>query len=182
MWKDKRSGKIILVAHCILNQNSRVFGLARFPGMINEIINVLKERNVGILQMPCPELLFAGLNRWSRTKEQYDTPIFRRYCRKLAITLVDQIEEYLKNEIKILAILGIDGSPTCGVNETSKGFKGGDLEKISIPEVTHVKGLGIFMEELQRELKKRSLNIYFFGIKDKNIKETVEKLENFFKS
>ena len=38
MFEDKRSGKIAIVAHCILNQNSRVSGLAKRSSIITEIV------------------------------------------------------------------------------------------------------------------------------------------------
>lgn len=39
LLKDKRSGRIAIVAHRVLNQNSRVLGLAERPVMIAEIVN-----------------------------------------------------------------------------------------------------------------------------------------------
>jgi len=97
--------------------------------MILEIVEVLKAYDVGVVQMPCPEITYGGLNRWSQTKEQYATSIFRRHCKQIAISITDQVQGYLKNGFKVYAILGVDGSPTCGVNETSVGFRGGDVEK-----------------------------------------------------
>jgi len=144
MIQDKRNRKIAVVAHCILNQNSRVLGIAYYPGMINEIFDVLRKYEVGVIQMPCPELIYAGLLRESQTKEQYDTPAFRRHCRKIASSIADQIEEYLKNDFKVSAVLGVDGSPTCGVDETS---------------------MGIFMEELQSELKERKVAVPMKGVR-----------------
>jgi len=143
MIQDKRSRKIVVAAHCILNQNSRVLGIAYYPGMINEIVDVLRKYEVGVIQMPCPELIYVGLLRESQTKEQYDTPAFRRYCRQVASGIADQIEEYLKNGFKVLAVLGVDGSPTCGVDKTS---------------------MGIFMEELQSELKERKVAVSMKGV------------------
>lgn len=135
MIQDKRSYKIVVVAHCILNQNSRIQGIAYYAGMINEIVDVLKKHEVGIIQMPCPELTYAGLLRPSQTKEQYDTPAFRRHCKQIASSTADQIEEYVRNGFKVLAILGVEGSPTCGTEAN----------------------LGILMEELQSQLKKRKI-------------------------
>ena len=167
MIQDKRSRKIVVVAHCILNQNSRVFGIAYYPNMINEIIDVLRKYEIGVIQMPCPELTHAGLLRWSKTKEQYDTSAFRRHCRQIACNIADQIEEYLKNDFKVLAILGVDGSPSCGVEETSIGYKGGYLPK-SAPseEAKFTKRSGIFIEELQSELNERKVAVPIKGVRD----------------
>ncbi|MBE0511797.1 DUF523 domain-containing protein [Candidatus Bathyarchaeota archaeon] len=149
MIQDKRSRKIVVVAHCVLNQNSRVQGIAYYAGMINEIVDVIRKHEVGIIQMPCPELTYAGLLRPSQTKEQYDTPAFRRHCRQIASSTADQVEEYVRNGFKVLVILGVEDSPTCGVEETS--FREANL--------------GILMEELQSELKKRKAEVPMKGIK-----------------
>jgi len=143
MIQDKRSRKIVVVAHCILNQNSRVLGIAYYPGMINEIVDVLRKYEVGIVQMPCPELTYAGLLRGSQTIEQYDTPAFRRHCRQIASGIADQVKEYSRNGFKVLAVLGVDGSPTCGVGENSQG---------------------ILMEELLSELKERKVAVPMKGV------------------
>lgn len=177
MWQDKRSGKIVLVAHCILNQNSRVFGLAQCPGMIHEIINVLKNNEIGVIQMPCPELTYAGLNRSTCTKKQYDVPFFRRYCRETAIFLTDQIQQYLKNGFKVLAILGVEGSPSCGVRETATKCKEETINEYAEQTVEPEKVSGIFMEELQSALAKRNISIPMVGIKYARIEEDITQLE-----
>ena len=167
MIQDKRSGKIVVVAHCILNQNSRVLGIAYYPGMINEIVDILRRYEVGVVQMPCPELTYAGLLRWSRTREQYDVPVFRRHCRQIASGIVDQVQEYSKNGFKVLAILGVDGSPTCGVDETSTGYKGGYLPKWApSEEAKFMKASGIFIQELRSELNERKVAVPIKGVMD----------------
>jgi len=166
MVQDKRGRKIVVVAHCVLNQNSRVLGIAYYRAMINEIVDVLRKCEVGVIQMPCPELTYAGLLRWSQTKEQYDTPAFRRHCRQFASHIADQVEEYLRNGFKVLAILGVDGSPTCGVEETSVGYKGGYPPNVApIQEADFTKAPGIFIEELQSELKERKITVPMKGVR-----------------
>ena len=49
MFIDKRSGKIALVAHCILNQNSRATRLVERPSMITEILKFLASNHSAIL-------------------------------------------------------------------------------------------------------------------------------------
>jgi len=39
LFKDKRSGRIAVVAHCILNQNSRVLGLAERSGARAKVVH-----------------------------------------------------------------------------------------------------------------------------------------------
>src|SRR5947199_251422 len=75
---------VAFVAHCLLNQNSKVRDGAHCAGVYSPIIDVLRERGWRIEQMPCPELAFAGLNRFWAVREQYDTAAFRRHCQRLA--------------------------------------------------------------------------------------------------
>lgn len=53
--KDNRSKKVIFVAHCILNQNTRYLGGAFSRGTVGTIIDELKSKGLGIVQMECPE-------------------------------------------------------------------------------------------------------------------------------
>jgi len=63
MFRDKRSKKIIVIAHCLLNQNSISDGTADFPSQFDKVINLLIENKIGIIQLPCPELICLGLSR-----------------------------------------------------------------------------------------------------------------------
>jgi predicted secreted protein len=55
--KDRRSGKVIFLSHCILNENTRYLGGACRGGGIREIIEQFLDKDIGIVQMPCPEQL-----------------------------------------------------------------------------------------------------------------------------
>ncbi len=63
MFTDARSRKIIFVAHCVLNQNAKIDRCARYPGAMPELAAFLLQSGVGIVQLPCPELLALGLDR-----------------------------------------------------------------------------------------------------------------------
>lgn len=49
----KRNKKLLIVSHCIINQNSVVEPLARAKGAFPVIIKLLEEE-IGIIQLPCP--------------------------------------------------------------------------------------------------------------------------------
>lgn len=128
MFTDERSKKVILVAHCVLNQNSKIDRCAWYPGVMVEVTQTLINAGVGIIQMPCPELMHLGLDRqaekWeSSTIESEDTRVAARmnespskiFCQRIADDLVCQIGQYQQNGFSVLGILGINGSPTCGV-------------------------------------------------------------------
>ena len=144
-FQDYRSGKLIVVAHCILNQNSRVLGLASYPAVIDEVVDVLRKHDVAFLQMPCPELTYAGAKRPRKTRGEYDTSDYRKHCKKIAISISNQIKEFAKGGVKAIAVLGIENSPSCGIsNSTSE--------------------VGILMEELTSEIGKAGLKLPMYAI------------------
>jgi predicted secreted protein len=53
-----------------------------------------------------------------------------------------------------LCIVGVAGSPSCGVITTSSGYTGGRVREC---EHAHVAGRGVFMEELLTELERRGV-------------------------
>jgi hypothetical protein len=71
------SQKVAFIAHCLLNQNAKVEGGAKRPGMWEPVIDLLRERGYVIRQMPCPELAFGGARRFWGVREQFDTPVSR---------------------------------------------------------------------------------------------------------
>jgi predicted secreted protein len=138
--QDVRRGKLVVVVHCILNQNSRVSGLATYPAVVDEIVDILKKHNVGFLQMPCPELAYAGARRPGKNKAEYDRPRYRRLCRKIALSAVRQIEELAKGGVKTLALLGVKGSPSCDAGNSGEA-------------------IGILVEEVESALLEKGMRI-----------------------
>ena len=118
MSRDKRSGKLVLAAHCVLNQNSRALGLAEEPGALAKIVNVLVRNEAGIIQMPCPELILAGALRNPQTKEQYNNVAYRQHCKKLAEETIEEAQEYEKHGIRLRLVIGISRSPSCSVSKS----------------------------------------------------------------
>ncbi|MEA2089947.1 MAG: hypothetical protein U9O89_04215 [Thermoproteota archaeon] len=155
MQSDRRSKKVAAIVHCILNQNSRVYGLAHYPAMVDEIVNLLQKHHIGVMQMPCPELTYAGVNREPRTREGYNTPKFRKHCKKIAISIANQVQAYLENDFQILTVLGVAGSPSCATSEPR----------------------GILIEELKQQLEKRNVTVPMLEIEHENVQENIEQLE-----
>ena len=154
------NGKVALMAHCLLNQNTKPYLRARYPGIVDPVLDVLRRLGYALFQLPCPEVGFAGLNRFSQVIEQYDTALYRRHCRELAVMVADQIDRYPRNGYRVV-LLGIDGSPSCGVDLTGtnpdwKGYPGSDLVDAVYPIA---KGSGIFIQELKAELQSRELEL-----------------------
>jgi hypothetical protein len=55
--RDDRSRRVAFVSHCLLNENTRYLGGAFRPGAVAEFVAELVDHDIGICQMPCPELL-----------------------------------------------------------------------------------------------------------------------------
>jgi predicted secreted protein len=159
--KDIRSKKVAIVANCILNQNSKVIGFAKYKGMVKEIVDLLHEYDYGILQLPCPEMLYAGTRRWWQVREQYDTEGYREHCRNLAKPIITMLKEYEKEGYDVV-IIGIDGSPSCGINISPSSNKWGGPPTLRDEDAWNVEMInkpGIFMEVLIDEIKKAGLKV-----------------------
>ena len=167
VFTDARSKKVVIVAHCVLNQNARIDTCATAPAVFPKVLEALVERDIGILQYPCPELGFLGMGRqgqdcasWDGSYEHesgevYDqmiVPEGRKYLRGVAENLVYQVKEYKKFGFKVLGVLGILASPTCGVG--LKYYKGLDETD------------GAFIEELKKVLDEAGLELPILGLND----------------
>ena len=140
---DTTEPEITVLAHCLLNPFTRVKGL-----------RPVQFRPEGpVIQLPCPEALYMGLDRWAVTSNQLDVPEFRRFCRSLIVHYADLLE-MLARQGKRIKIVGLAGSPSCGVSTTSLGYGGGRVREC---EHEHVAGKGVFMEELMLELERRGV-------------------------
>lgn len=180
----KRSRKIIIVCHCILNLNAKVRGIANFPELNKKIVKFLLDKEIGIIQMPCPEFTLLGEARWGQCEKQYNTPYFRKHCRKISEEIVDQIEVYLLNDYRICGVIGLDGSPSCGVQFTCQGEWGGEMSlnpdlKKQLDTLTMVPGPGVLIKELQKELIKRDIDIPFLSFSEEGNLTQLEQ-EEFF--
>ena len=155
--KDARSEKIVFVANCLLNANNKVREFARYPGMFSEIIQTLDKYGLGLIQMPCPETLYMGNQRWWNSRNLYDNTGYRRLCRSLSVQMADYLENYENIGYEVLAVLTCDGSPSCGISLSSYCEEWGGRPK-ETPR-TLINKPGIFMEELLKELEERHLKI-----------------------
>lgn len=177
-----RSKKLILVSHCLMNANSKVLGCSTYPGVLTPVVRFLCEEGLGLIQLPCPELTLYGLRRWGHVKEQFDTPYYRRHCARLLAPFIDQMEDYLRHGYQIVAVLGVEGSPSCGVEKTCAGDWGGELAGIHeairrINTIKMVNERGILMEELLRLLAERQISVPLLGVEETNPKESLEKIK-----
>jgi predicted secreted protein len=148
--------KVALIAHCLLNQNAKVCDGARYRGLVNPVVEALRSRGYQLLQLPCPELAFAGVRRWWAVYEQYDTPAYRAHCRRLAQGIAPLIEQHLRRGDEVI-LIGLDGSPSTGVRFTSSKPDWGGRPNRPEDDWEIVPRRGVWIEELEAELARRGL-------------------------
>lgn len=167
--------RILIVSHCLLNTASKVNSYKTEAMQAEEelrrrVVVQAVENGVQLVQLPCPEFLMYGMKRWGHVSDQFDNPFFRERCREILKPVLLQIREYAGNETEteLLGILGIDGSPSCGVKYTCRGHWGGEFGGRDLSEavgpVSLAEGMGIFMEELREMLTKEKLSVRMEGL------------------
>ena len=139
---------VCYLAHCLLNANAKVDEGARCAGVSMPVLALLREHGATIRQMPCPELGFGGTRRFWAVREQYDTPAYRAHCRRLAEPVAAQVRADLAAGARVV-IIGIDGSPSMGVELTAAdGTWGGRPDKPRDEDYPVTPGAGLFTETL----------------------------------
>jgi predicted secreted protein len=174
MFDDCRGKKIVFLVHCVLNQNAKLDRCAHHQGAIIKLVNVLLERGIGIVQLDCPEVLYLGLDRGAApasisSVESEDTRIAERMTEhkaqgvvdKIARNAVQQIVDYQKNGFVVLGLIGINGSPTCGVETTwANGHE--------------PLGQGVLVSSISRHLRDAGQSVPMRGIKALNVDDAIK--------
>ena len=188
---DRRSRRVVFLSHCVLNENVRYLGGACSPGCVEAIVDGLRHEGIGMCQMRCPEQQAWGgvlkrrlltvygsrgtlAYRWRRLL----VPLFLAYTawryRRLAREVVHEVEDYLRSGFEVAAIVGIDGSPSCGVHTTLDVWRSLDalarcplatLDRRFVNDVviagSVVPGEGLFVQALRERLRRRGLAVRF---------------------
>lgn len=161
-----RNKKLVILAHCLLNQNSVLLNWERSSGPFAEILGLLSRHQVSILQLPCPELAYLGLERPPMSFEEYNTFNYKVHCMHMLKPFALQLKHYLENDYQILGILGIEGSPSCdslksrgvfmkALRITMNAQKAGSFEatpRLDLPEVLDDGNYERFLCELEKLL------------------------------
>jgi predicted secreted protein len=150
---------MVFLIECILNQNSRDIGAASFKAMNFEVINLCMKYHVGMVQIPCPEMICLGFGRKRKPGQSIldvlDTDSGRRCCADLAGIVGGRVKEYIDSGNKVVAVLGGNPeSPGCAVH-----YNGATRRKLSEQS-------GIFMQALFQELSRIQIDVPFLGIRD----------------
>ncbi len=167
---------LLIVAHCILNKSSKVVmdekELEAEYQVRDRLLKLALEKDVQLIQLPCPEFLLFGSKRWGHVRDQFDFPFFRKACREMLTPILLQLQEYNgdRERFHILGIVSVEGSPSCGAYLTCRGRWGGDFGSSDIHSVLDTLQMtdepGVFMEELQALLKENSLEIPIITMDD----------------
>lgn len=190
--KDERGEKVIFLSHCLLNENTRYLGGASRKAGVDELIDELQKEGIGIIQMKCPEQKTWGgvlkrdmlmgygikgtlLNVFRKPYMVFFLWKTRRSFRKIAKEVVSEIKDYIDSGFDVAGIVGIKGSPSCGVSaaldlKISAEFAAYlDIEKLNreyFNENCYKKCLvnksGIFFDELKQELTANDIKVKFF--------------------
>ena len=165
----QRSHRILVVCHCLLNANAKVAPLAAHPGAALGVLEPFLRQGLGLVQLPCPELCHLGADRWGMTREQYDCRPYLRRCLALVEPMVDMLAAQVRGGCCIEAVLGVDGSPSCGVFATCLGFTGGEQGKggVDVAAATRarvVAGEGVFTGIFRQALAQAGLTPPFWAV------------------
>jgi predicted secreted protein len=190
---DRRSGRVVFISHCLLNENVRYLGGATRPGAIDELVDAAQGAGVGICQLACPEqrtwggvlkpylLLAYGSDRKGRgSARRLITPVFlayTRWCyRRLARQVAAEIADYRRSGHEVVGIVGVDGSPSCGVRRTLDVDRSVRALAACDPTSTDatafnervvlanlVPGEGLFIAELRRQLRSRRQTVPLYA-------------------
>lgn len=161
----ERSKKVVFVSHPILNQNTMPKGTSKASGVVKEVIDVISEAGIGIIQLPCPETEYVGLDRKTKTKDAMDNKKYRKHCQKMAKAILKQAELYKAKKYSIVGILGVERSPTWAVHQLQNGHR-------------NVPGKGILIEEIENAMRKKNFQIPIVGVDLNNLFSSVEKVQS----
>ena len=132
---DARGGRVVFVSHCLLNENVRYLGGAGRAGAVSEVIGGYLTSGVGVCQLPCPEQRAWGGVLKRRMLLAYGSggtlraPAARLLLRpftwytrhvyaRLARAVTRDILDYRRCGVEVTGLVGIGGSPSCGVATT----------------------------------------------------------------
>ena len=139
---DPRSGRLVFLIECIMNQNARDIGAAERPACAKEVVKLLMEAEIGMVQIPCPEIACLGFERRRPSghsiRQALEMPKATTCCQSLAAAIAERIQCYVNQGFEVMAVLGgNEQSPGCAVHTV------GDSET----QLTDKSG--VFMKTLQ---------------------------------
>ncbi len=163
---DNRSKNFVFVPFCLLAQAYQAQGIVKYEwkSSIKPFVNLLIDNDINIIQMPCAESTFNNnLIREPMGLTKYNTEDFNIHCEQIAEKVSNEIKELIESNYNVIAILGIEQSPSCCVNYIYTNH-GNENRK------------GLFMEKLSDKIK--TYNIPIIGINRRYISKSLKQLKN----
>ncbi len=181
---EEKKKKILVVSHCFLNDATKLKYENKEEAnkereQKRDFLRKMLDEGVELIQLPCPEFLLYGANRWGHAASQFDTPFYKEASKKLLEPIILQLKEYQNHgdRFELLGVVGIDGSPSCGIEFTYDGNWGGEFSgnpnfEETMASIERIEKPGIFMEVFMKELKNENIDIDFYTMK--SISENME--------
>ncbi len=129
----------VLVCPCVLNPDLRARGITsdKDLGAFSRVIERCRKFNIDIIPLPCPETLYLGKERTPGTfLERLNTPEFF----SLLTALEQEVRTIISEHGPPLCILGVNSSPTCGVDTTYFG-------SADAPTPEKIQDRGVFLKK-----------------------------------
>ncbi len=172
--------KLLVLSHCILNHASKVEmdenELQEEYACRDTLLQRIIAKQIQIIQLPCPEFILYGSQRWGHVKDQFMHPFYREACKKMLNPLILQLGEYTAHpeSFQIMGIVSVEGSPSCGYHSTCRGDWKGEIG-IDPAHIAALQGAlfmedqpGVFMEILEQELHNSNLSIPILTMEEAN--------------
>lgn len=162
---SNRSKKFVFVPFCLIAQAYQAQGIVKYEwkSSIKPIIQLLIDNDINIVQMPCTEASFNNsLIREPKGISKYNTKEFNHHCQDRAEQVISEIKNIINSGYEVVAILGIEQSPSCCVNYIYTN-NGTENRK------------GLFIEKIYNGITE--FNIPIIGINRKYIKKSLNELE-----
>ncbi len=83
---------------------------------------------------------------------------------------MDQLAALQRDGCALVGLIGVDGSPSCGMFRTCTGYRGGEISSEStnvsgqVGMLASVSGRGIFMREVLFMLEERNISIPLLAV------------------
>lgn len=182
---------MVFLSHCLLNHNVRYLGGAERAAGARDVLDGYLAAGVGICQMPCPEqrawggvlkrrmlTAYGAGGTWRSPMVRALLGVFMTHTRvvydRLAGDVADQIADYQDSGLAVVGVVGISGSPSCGVQTTLDLPAAVDvlrrcplaqLDRRTVEERAvgaHTRpGPGLFVTSLRRQLAERGVEVQF---------------------
>lgn len=148
--------KVVLVPGCLIQPDLQAQSKCRhlaWPDLFREFF---QENEIEVVALPCPEStfenLYTGIGRKPHGVSFYENlDGFTDHCLNCASKALDRVHMLQASDVEILAVLGIEHSPTCAVN-------------YMYTHMGTVKRSGIFLNFLKRNFEDENMIIPFIGI------------------